>query len=61
MPMITSNASAHNATISERILPDMKKTIVNINVARVPIASRFSVMRVYIYAVLYIMVAKLAK
>jgi hypothetical protein len=39
----------------------MKKIIVNINVARVPIASRFSVMKVYIYAVLDIMVAKLAK
>jgi hypothetical protein len=29
-------------------LPDMKNTIVNIKVARVPIASRFSVMNVCI-------------
>ena len=61
MPMITSSANAHSATISERILPDIKKTIVNINVASVPIASRFSEMKVYIYAVLDIMVAKLTK
>ena len=61
MPIMTSNANAHNATISERILPDMKKTIVNIKVASVPIASRFSEMNVYIYSVLDIMVTKLAK
>ena len=48
MPIMTSSASAQRATISERILPDMKKTIVNIKVASVPIASRFSVMNVYI-------------
>ena len=48
IPMMTSSASAHSATISERILPDMKKTMVNIKVASVPIASRFSVMNVCI-------------
>ena len=61
IPSIMSSASAHNATMSDRILPEMKNTIVNSRVAKVPTASRCSEKNVCIYLILYIKVCKVSK